>query len=196
MPNCEYCRHHYSSDRNLALHHRNKEACRRLHDARIRERANAIPLYDSRDPEQIPRDDEPVGGYEPPSTWDDDKEVCLLEDFEDSVPMLMNLPMDAEVNHTAASPPPSESPPVVFPSDSPCSPEATAMDAHVDDDEPPVPLFHRTIRYHPNRPQNYGRGKTLFEERKEAEQGAGDSPYGPFRRGYGTSEKASAISPR
>jgi hypothetical protein len=176
MPNCAYCRSFFTSDHNLSLHYRNKASCSKHHRIAIRKLAQSIPIYDPQVPEQVPRSDEPAGGYEPQEYIEEEmaaEEPERASEPRVASPIPEDLPSDASPEHAAAEP-------------------SHEVDQHVDDPEdtslegpkePPqhAPAIERLVRLHPNRPRTYGRGTTAFEARKARDDREGKTPYGPFR---------------
>ena len=67
---CEHCLRRFDNDANLNRHWgAPNSACYELHRAsleqKVAEKLRAIPIYDPHDPEEVPCDDEPIGGFEP-----------------------------------------------------------------------------------------------------------------------------------
>jgi hypothetical protein len=169
MVNCGLCRKYFETDTRLTLHYQNKSICREFWKRQIRNRAQAIPLYDPRDPEQIPRNDEPVGGFEPQDI------------FEEHSSQIDDAPQAPEAQEAAQA---EDHAHFHEPQDIDTHPEDTELQPP--EDVPTQPTvdaqgFRRILWKHWNSPKTYGRGVTAFEARQAEEENAGESPFGPFR---------------
>jgi hypothetical protein len=131
-----------------------------------------IPIYDPHDPQEIPCDDEPLGGYN-----GDPALLVDLEGMEEPVP----LP-DPDHNEDAM-----DTAHGALTIESLTLTPGTTSDA--EPQPPPVPEVHPTLIQRPQRvtiphlkrPITFGREPTVYESRREFERTNGISPYRGFK---------------
>jgi hypothetical protein len=158
MPDCVGCGSWFRNQKTLSQHRANVFRCKSIWlQGVIDKRQSMNTNFDPDDPEAIPRDDEPAGGFDPPSPG---------IDVEDPPIEGLDLP---------APPPPFphrttlETGPEVLPQGPAELPPSTRALSR-----------RRFIKYHQNRPRTYGRAETVFEKRQKEEEKKNLSPYRNF----------------
>jgi hypothetical protein len=158
---CPHCFRNFKTEGDRNQHWGARSGyCYLKHQETIAEKLATIPIYYADDPEGIPRDDEPEGGYEGGSEFDP-----LIPMDEDpplsgvvfSPPASGGLPTDLTTQDATRTPrlegPPEDTTRKKFSSRS------------------------RWITYCANRPKILGRGLTVFEERRQYEKANSINPY-------------------
>ena len=143
---------------NGLTHHRSQSArCKQLWHESVLAKFKSTRRIDPSDPEDHERDDEPEGGFDPGLIKDVDTITPYLpEEFGPGLSQDFGNSLAEESN--------------------PVDPVAsTAESSH------PKLCSKCRIKHHPNRAKTYGRGQTVFERRKQAEQEKDESPYGAFK---------------
>lgn len=160
---CPYCYKRFTSEANLNRHQGAKESpCYDGRQRAIQQKLSAIPIYDPHDPEDIPCDDEPNGGYDPQG-HNEDNETDVSDPIRSEVP---------ERDPTPPSLPPlsSNTPPKILQVAEESQPIASG-----------ITQSQRRVIPHVNRPRTYGGVLTTFEVRRAEEKKNGLSPYRGFR---------------
>lgn len=170
---CKYCNKFFGTEANLNRHlGAKKGACYEPHQLSIARRLLEIPRYDPHDPQDIPCDDEPEGGYQASGNTDFATELEETEEDSDT-----REPTSAFIVTSAPSP-------VIDLEGSTRSAGSVilaraAKSQELTKESSPNGL-HRLRTTHGIGPETYGRGATVFEKRRNEEENDGISMYRGF----------------
>ena len=169
---CNYCKNYFGSEADLNRHRAAPNGrCHQIHQRKIQDHIQHLTVYDPNDPEDIPCDDEPEGGYQEVPDGE-----MLYSDFDDVMP---DIPSPRQS--------PGLSPGLSNNTDIAIN-QIDGEGERIPEKEGERSIFtgsqikkcKRHIKYHEKRSAVLGKGKTKFETRREEELTAGLSPYRGF----------------
>src|ERR1700742_483675 len=154
MPQCRYCLRWLPTQKSLTHHQAGTLHCRTQWESEMVEKFKQIPNFDPFSPEDIPRHDEPEGGYNSPTQ----DELDIADQHID---------------------PPTIHP--MSPATPPSNKQPATTQLMGSTNEPNTPPLRHLIKYHTNRSMVYREGQTSFEEHRAEENSKGTNLYHEFK---------------